>query len=106
MIIALYGLQTPLDFDLGFFHFTANVTFTRWAIYLALLFVTLPFVVRTVQPVLIELDTEMEQAARSLGASEFADVPADRAAEHPPGHPLGPRRWPSRERSARSGRSS
>jgi sulfate transport system permease protein len=33
--------------------------------------VTLPFVVRTVQPVLIELDGEMEQAARSLGASEF-----------------------------------
>ena len=32
---------------------------------------TLPFVVRTVQPVLIELDTEMEEAARSLGASEF-----------------------------------
>ena len=38
---------------------------------LALLFVTLPFVVRTVQPVLIELDQEMEQAARSLGASEL-----------------------------------
>jgi len=37
---------------------------------LALLFVTLPFVVRTVQPVLIELDTEMEEAARSLGARE------------------------------------
>ena len=71
VIISLYGIQTPLDFDLGFVHFTANVTFTRWAIYLALLFVTLPFVVRTVQPVLIELDTEMEQAARSLGASEF-----------------------------------
>jgi sulfate/thiosulfate transport system permease protein len=34
--------------------------------------VTLPFVVRTVQPVLIELDREMEAAARSLGASQFA----------------------------------
>ena len=56
MIIALYGLQTPLDFTIGSLHFDANVTFTRWAIYLALLFVTLPFVVRTVQPVLIELD--------------------------------------------------
>jgi sulfate transport system permease protein len=33
-----------------------------------LLFVTLPFVVRTVQPVLIELDREMEEAAASLGA--------------------------------------
>ena len=38
---------------------------------LALLFVTLPFVVRTVQPVLLELDRESEEAARSLGASEF-----------------------------------
>jgi sulfate transport system permease protein len=38
---------------------------------IALLFVTLPFVVRTVQPVLIELDTEMEEAGRSLGAGEL-----------------------------------
>jgi sulfate transport system permease protein len=37
----------------------------------ALLFVTLPFVVRTVQPVLLEIDREMEQAAASLGASRF-----------------------------------
>jgi sulfate transport system permease protein len=48
-----------------------DVAFTRWAILLALLFVTLPFVVRTVQPVLLELDTEMEDAAASLGASRF-----------------------------------
>jgi sulfate transport system permease protein len=41
------------------------------AIVLALLFVTLPFVVRAVQPVLLELDVEMEQAAESLGASRF-----------------------------------
>src|SRR4051794_9437428 len=46
-----------------------NVAFTRTAIVLALLFVTLPFVVRAVQPVLIELDREMEEAAASLGAS-------------------------------------
>jgi sulfate/thiosulfate transport system permease protein len=71
VLIALYGLETPLHLDLGFIHFTATITFTRWAIYFALLFVTLPFVVRTVQPVLIELDTDMEEAARSLGASEF-----------------------------------
>ena len=38
---------------------------------MALLFVTLPFVVRTVQPVLIELDREMEEAAASLGANRF-----------------------------------
>jgi sulfate transport system permease protein len=39
---------------------------------LALLFVTLPFVVRTVQPVLLELDADMEEAAASLGASRTA----------------------------------
>jgi sulfate/thiosulfate transport system permease protein len=61
-LLALYGPQSPID---------VNVAFTRTAIVLALLFVTLPFVVRTVQPVLIELDTEMEEAARSLGASEL-----------------------------------
>jgi sulfate transport system permease protein len=42
---------------------------TTWAILLALLFVTLPFVVRSVQPVVHELDREMEEAAASLGAS-------------------------------------
>ena len=35
----------------------------------ALLFVTLPFVVRSVQPVLLELDREVEEAAASLGAN-------------------------------------
>jgi len=45
------------------------IAFTKWAVLMALLFVTLPFVVRAVQPVLQELDREMEQAATSLGAS-------------------------------------
>src|SRR5256885_878444 len=48
-----------------------NVAFTQTAIVLALLFVTLPFVVRTVQPVLLELDREMEEAAASLGAGRL-----------------------------------
>src|SRR6185436_2701940 len=61
-LIALYGPRSPVGID---------VFGTRVAIGLALLFVTLPFVVRTVQPVLLELDTEMEEAARSLGASDF-----------------------------------
>jgi sulfate transport system permease protein len=39
---------------------------------MALLFVTLPFVVRAVQPVLLELDRDMEEAAASLGASELS----------------------------------
>jgi sulfate transport system permease protein len=59
-LLALYGPQGPVN---------VNVAYTRWAILLAMLFVTLPFVVRTVQPVLLELDREMEQAAWSLGAT-------------------------------------
>ena len=62
VLLALYGPQSPVGI---------NIAFTRTAIVLALLFVTLPFVVRTVQPVLLELDLEAEQAARSLGASEL-----------------------------------
>jgi sulfate transport system permease protein len=59
VLLALYGPKGPAPFDIGF---------TRAAVALALLFVTLPFVVRSVQPVLIELDQEMEEAATSLGA--------------------------------------
>lgn len=47
------------------------IAYTKWAVLLALLFVTLPFVVRSVQPVLLEVDREMEEAAASLGASPF-----------------------------------
>ncbi|MEQ9094563.1 MAG: ABC transporter permease subunit, partial [Miltoncostaeaceae bacterium] len=45
-----------------------NVAFTQAGIVLALLLVTMPFVVRSVQPVLLEMDRDMEQAAASLGA--------------------------------------
>ena len=58
-LLALYGPKGPVGI---------NVAYTKVAIGLALLFVTLPFVVRSVQPVLIELDREMEEAAASLGA--------------------------------------
>ena len=71
VLMALYGPRTPIDFTVGGFHFAANVTFTRGAVYIALLFVTLPFVVRAVQPVLMELDSELEDAAKSLGASDL-----------------------------------
>jgi sulfate transport system permease protein len=60
ILLALYGPTSPVGID---------VAFTQFAVLLALLFVTLPFVVRAVQPVLIELDREMEEAALSLGAS-------------------------------------
>ena len=62
---------------------------------LALLFVTLPFVVRAVQPVLIELDREMEEAAASLGAARSPDLPADHPAQPAPGDPLRVSRSPS-----------
>jgi sulfate transport system permease protein len=58
-LLALYGPRGPVGI---------NVAYTRIAVVLALLFVTLPFVVRAVQPVLLELDREMEEAAASLGA--------------------------------------
>lgn len=47
------------------------VAYTKWAVLLALMFVTLPFCVRSVQPVLMELDRDMEEAAASLGAGQL-----------------------------------
>ena len=61
VLLGLYGPRSPVGIDV------AN---TKSAVFLAFAFVTLPFVVRAVQPVLQELDPEVEQAARSLGASE------------------------------------
>jgi sulfate transport system permease protein len=61
-LIALYGPRSPLGID---------ITFERTSIVVALLFVTLPFVVRAVQPVLEALDAEVEEAATMLGASRF-----------------------------------
>ena len=58
-LLALYGPSSPIG---------VNVALTKLAVLLALLFVTLPFVIRSVQPVLLELDREMEEAAASLGA--------------------------------------
>ena len=49
-----------------------NLAYTRAGVMVSLLFVTLPFVVRAVQPVLLELDTDMEEAAASLGARSTA----------------------------------
>jgi sulfate transport system permease protein len=62
VLLALYGAKSPLGIDV------AN---TRWAVFLALAFVTLPFVVRTVQPVLESLERDVEEAAASLGATRL-----------------------------------
>lgn len=62
VLLSLYGPESPVG---------VNIANTRSAVFVAFLFVTLPFVVRTVQPVLAELDPEAEEAAASLGASRF-----------------------------------
>ena len=59
-LLALYGENGILGIS--------GISFTRVGVVMALLFVTLPFVIRSVQPVLLELDAEMEEAAASLGA--------------------------------------
>jgi sulfate/thiosulfate transport system permease protein len=61
-LLALYGARSPLG---------VNVAYTRIGVAMALLFVTLPFVVRAVQPTLQEVDRDMEEAAASLGASPW-----------------------------------
>lgn len=62
VMLALYGPASPVGLHLQH---------TKWGVGIALLFVTLPFVVRSVQPVLLELDQETEEAAASLGASNW-----------------------------------
>lgn len=60
VMLAVYGGQDPIG---------PNLFGTRMGLFVTLLFVTLPFTVRTVQPVLLDLDLDAEQAATSLGAS-------------------------------------
>ncbi|WP_454561855.1 sulfate ABC transporter permease subunit CysT [Mycobacterium haemophilum] len=59
VMLALYGNNSPVGLHLQH---------TGWGVGVALAFVTLPFVVRAVQPVLLEIDRDAEQAAASLGA--------------------------------------
>lgn len=62
VLLSLYGPQSPIGLQLNA---------TQPGLVIALAFVTLPFVVRAVQPVLIEVDREVEEAAASLGANNF-----------------------------------
>ncbi|MBC2638720.1 MULTISPECIES: sulfate ABC transporter permease subunit CysT [unclassified Rhodococcus (in: high G+C Gram-positive bacteria)] len=59
VLLSLYGPESPIGIHLNA---------TQPGLIVALAFVTLPFVVRSVQPVLIEVDKEVEEAAASLGA--------------------------------------
>ncbi len=54
-----------------FSHFGIQIIFTRLGILIAMIFVSFPFVVRTLQPVLQEIEIELEEAAWSLGASPW-----------------------------------
>lgn len=62
VLLSLYGPSSPIG---------VHLNATRWGVAVALAFVTLPFVVRSVQPVLIEADREVEEASASLGASSW-----------------------------------
>ena len=70
--IALTALYAPngafggIAKDLGF-----KIAYTPWGIFIALVFVGLPFVTRTVQPVIAEIESEVEEASATLGASRF-----------------------------------
>jgi sulfate transport system permease protein len=69
MLVALYGPASPVG---GWLEAHGiHIAFAPLGVLLALLFVTLPFVVRTVQPVLAELDVAQEEAAEVLGASRL-----------------------------------
>lgn len=72
----LFGIES---FQLWFLNlpnplFGLKVAYTPLGIVVALTFVTLPFVVRTVQPVLEEAEAELEEAAASLGANRWQTV--------------------------------
>jgi sulfate/thiosulfate transport system permease protein len=62
VLLALYGPRGPVGI---------NIAYTRVAILMCLLFITLPFVVRAVQPILMALERDVEEAAQSLGAKQW-----------------------------------
>ena len=96
-LLALYGANSPFHVDLAG---------TRLGIAAALLFVTLPFCVRSVQPVLAELDAEIEEAAASLGATRRQVLRRVDPAEHPARRCWPAPGWPSPGPWASTGRSS
>src|SRR5262249_41130931 len=69
MLAALYGPESFVGHTLA--AHGVSIVFAQPGIVLALLLVTLPFVIRAVEPVLLELDPAEEEAALLLGASPF-----------------------------------
>jgi sulfate/thiosulfate transport system permease protein len=70
MLVLLYGPQTAIG---GFFQnqLGFRLLFAPPGIVVALLFVSYPFVIRTVQPVLLTMEANQQEAAQTLGASEW-----------------------------------
>lgn len=71
--IALAALYAPNGW-IGSLFMPFRIAFTPLGIVVALVFIGLPFVVRTVQPVMEELDREVEEAAATLGANRFQTI--------------------------------
>jgi len=71
-LAALYAPNGWLGAPLA--EYDVKIAFTRWGILIALVFVGLPFVVRTAQPLLAEIDAELEEASATLGASRAQTV--------------------------------
>ncbi|RJL06634.1 sulfate ABC transporter permease subunit CysT [Paracoccus aestuarii] len=71
-LTALYapnGMLGSLTNQIGW-----QIAYTQWGIWLALVFVGLPFVTRTVQPVIEEIETEVEEASATLGAGRLHTI--------------------------------
>ncbi len=69
MLVVLYGPTSAVGHFLN--SHGVEVMYAKPGIILALLFVTFPFVVRAVQPLLLEMDIETEEAAHTLGAGHW-----------------------------------
>ena len=73
--ISLAALYSPNGwFGAPFADYDIKIAFTRWGILIALVFIGLPFVVRTVQPIISELEVELEEASATLGAGRLQTV--------------------------------
>ncbi len=69
VLATVYSNQGILGKFFGIFG--VKIAFTRLGVFVAMLFISLPFIVRTLQPVLQEMEREVEEAAACLGANEF-----------------------------------
>ena len=71
--IAFASLYAPNGW-IGSLFMPFRIAFTPYGIVIALIFIGLPFVVRTVQPIMEEIDREVEEAAATLGANRFQTI--------------------------------